>query len=301
MDKVKIYLIARISQDAHEWSNYISDALDSDAFEVFKPHEHNPWNQKHESFPKEVYETDLNAIKNSHLGLCLPEFGNDCSWECGWYSNSKKPLIAFVGNQTKWLKDWMIKGGINYVVTNRPETFEIIKNDPILSNKTIILINNMNELSSVLKNIYKKQYSNKLFGHLLNLRPYSWIDMLLVGFLAKFFVTKELSFNFQDIYFSIGILSMWLFFNSILEIKHNYNYRQKESVVMPLTYILFAIITGAFINPISNIFILFSVAFVLLYLQKNRNKISFRQNHVIKFLKRIVYTLVNSCHEKVFF
>lgn len=160
MKKIRIYLIARISKDAHDWNNKIADSLDQEKIEIFKPHEHNPWNHRHETFAKDVFDTDMDAIKKSHIGLCLPEFGNDCSWECGWYSNSKKPLVVFVDHQTAWLRDWMIKGGINFVVTNNNDTFEKLKNDPILKYKTIILINNMQELTQTLEKIYSQNHQS---------------------------------------------------------------------------------------------------------------------------------------------
>src|SRR3989344_8206615 len=102
LEKIKVYLIARISEDAHRWNRKVASALD-ERFEVFLPQENNPFSQKHESFPKEVFEMDLAAMRASHLGLMLPEYGNDCAFEAGWYSNSNKPLVAFVDTQKEWL------------------------------------------------------------------------------------------------------------------------------------------------------------------------------------------------------
>lgn len=271
MKKIKIYLIARISEDAHSWNNLISGKLSSELFEVFKPHEHNPWNHKHETFSREVFDVDLGAIKKSHIGLCLPEFGKDCSWECGWFSNSKKPLVAFVENQTNWLRDWMIKGGIDYVITNKKSTYEKLIGDPILKCRQIILIDDMDALGVELKNIYEKHYKNKIFGHILNLRPYSWIDMILTGYLAKFSITKELIFEIKDLYWIMGILMLWFFFNAMLEMKHGYKYRQKVSVIFPVVYFLSVLIIGITNQPLSVFFILISSLLVLIYLQKNKN------------------------------
>ncbi|MFA6255348.1 MAG: hypothetical protein WC675_04965 [Patescibacteria group bacterium] len=158
MEKIKIYLIARISKDAHEWNNWVSSFLYTDKIQVFKPHEHNPWNSSHEGFSYQVFEVDLNAIKSSDIGLCLPGFGNDCAWECGWYSNSSKPLVAFVHHQTNWLRDWMIKGGINYVITDNRNTYQKLINDHILHYKKIIFLNDMNELPLAIEKIYFDNY-----------------------------------------------------------------------------------------------------------------------------------------------
>lgn len=160
MDKIKVYLIARISEDAHFWSDKICDSLNSDSFSVFKPKDHNPWNKRHEKFGKEVFDTDLNAMKKSHIGLILPEYGRDCAMESGWYANSEKPIVVFTDSQMEWLRDWMVKGGVDYVITNNPSTFRILKKDPILKYKKLILIKQIRGLNGALQKIYQKHYKN---------------------------------------------------------------------------------------------------------------------------------------------
>lgn len=151
--KIRIYIIARISEGAHPRNKKIASALDS-RFEVFLPQEHNPFNQKHESFTKSVFDTDMAAIKRSHIGLMLPEYGNDCAFEAGWYSNSEKPLVAFVDTQLEWLRDWMVKGGLDCVVTTSKFAFECLNADPILRHKQIILIESLERLSEALAKIH---------------------------------------------------------------------------------------------------------------------------------------------------
>lgn len=158
--KIKIYVIARISKDTHFWTDKICDSLDGD-FNIFKPKDHNPWNKKPELFSKHVFDTDLKAIKNSHIGLMLPEYGNDCSWEAGWYANSEKPVVIFIDAQIKWIKDWMVKGGINYVVTNNAITYKTLKKDPILKHKKIIMIRTIKGLNKILKKVYLNSYGTK--------------------------------------------------------------------------------------------------------------------------------------------
>ncbi|EKE20276.1 MAG: hypothetical protein ACD_8C00028G0001 [uncultured bacterium] len=269
MKKIRIYLIARISKDAHDWNNKITYFFDQEKIEVFKPHEHNPWNDRHETFAKKVFDTDLDAIKKSHIGLCLPEFGNDCSWECGWYSNSRKPLVAFVDNQTAWLRDWMVKGGINFVVTNNRDTFEKLKNDPILKYKTIVLINNMQELTATLEKIHKQTYQNNFMHYFLNARPYSWIDLVMLGYLAKFSITKTLSFSISDSPLLAGLLCLWLFFNFILEKKHAYDYRGSIAFLPAMAPLLIATTIGFLKNPSTILPVLISTILIAIYLQKN--------------------------------
>ena len=160
MKKIKIYVIARISEDAHFWTDKVCNKLD-EKFDIFKPKDHNPWNKRHELFPKRVFDVDLKAMQNSHLGLMLPKYGNDCSWEAGWYFGMNKPVVLFIDTQMKWLKDWMIKGGTSYIVTNNKDTYKILKKDPILKYKKIFLIDAMEELNGVLEEIYHIHYHNK--------------------------------------------------------------------------------------------------------------------------------------------
>ena len=157
MHKIKVYLCARISKDAHAWNEKVSNSL-STPTSVFMPHKHNPWNLKHEDFPKEVYEMDLGAMKESHICLVLPPYGRDCAWEIGWYSNSDKPIIVFTEKETEWLRDWMIKGGITYIVASSPKTFAKLKNDPLLGFKEIFFINNLGQLNDLIIKIYGKHY-----------------------------------------------------------------------------------------------------------------------------------------------
>ena len=89
----------------------------------------------------------------------LPEYGRDCAWEAGFYANSNKPLVVFVDDQLEWLRDWMVKGGIDYVITNNPVTEGILKKDPILKYKEIELIERIEYIGSRLKDIFTKHYS----------------------------------------------------------------------------------------------------------------------------------------------
>lgn len=160
MKKISIYLIARISKDAQPWNNKITDALDESIVSVFKPHEHNPWNLKHEKIPKKVVNMDVKAINESQFGLALPSFGRDCAWECGYYAGIKKPVLIFIEKETEWFRDWMIKGGINYVITNNSKTFALLKKDSILKEKSF-LINEIRELNQIFLTLYKKHYESK--------------------------------------------------------------------------------------------------------------------------------------------
>ncbi len=156
-EKLKIYLSARISQDAHKWNDTICDSLDS-RIEIFKPHENNPYSLDHKQFEMAVYEKDLEAMKESDMGLLLAPYGRDCAWEIGWYSNSEKPVVAYVENETDWLRDWMLKGGLSKVITSNSDTYKILRKDPIVGDKTLF-IESRSKLSDILFEIYKSRDS----------------------------------------------------------------------------------------------------------------------------------------------
>ncbi len=107
-----------------------------------------------------------------------------------------------------------------------------------------------------------------LKNYLLNVRPYSWVDLVLLGYLAKFFVTQNLIFAFSDAYFILGLLSLWFFFNIILEKKHNYKYRGAVFPVPAVAFLVLALGIGFANNPVSLLFVAFSTVFSFLYLQK---------------------------------
>jgi hypothetical protein len=152
MDKVKVYLSARIAKDAHPWNNCVCNALDG-RFEVFKPQDHNPCDVDHRHLPKSVYEMDLRAMQESDLGLLLSPYGRDCAWEVGWYSHSEKPIVLYIEEDTTWLRDWMIKGGVDLVAVCGDSLYERIKDDSIVANK-ICRLESRSQLSDLLSEVY---------------------------------------------------------------------------------------------------------------------------------------------------
>jgi nucleoside 2-deoxyribosyltransferase len=161
MATIKVYLSARISRDAHLWNDTVCKHLKR-PFEVFIPQIHNPWNISHEKFPKAVFEMDLNAMESSHIGLLLPEYGRDCAWEAGWYAKSDKPLVVFTSDQTRWLRDWMVKGGVDFVVTDNLNTLDILKQDPILDRRKVSYIRRIEDIHEEMLKIYEIHKGNHL-------------------------------------------------------------------------------------------------------------------------------------------
>ncbi len=149
---LKIYLSARISEDAHRLNNEVNDLLDG-RIEMFMPQNHNPYNLDHREFPRQVYQTDLNAMIESDMGLLLPPYGRDCAWEVGWYANSDKPLVVYTEDELEWLRDWMVKGGLDWVITPTPNVYEVLADDPIVADKCLLMTSKQ-ALSDTLLDIF---------------------------------------------------------------------------------------------------------------------------------------------------
>ncbi|MFA5992607.1 MAG: nucleoside 2-deoxyribosyltransferase domain-containing protein [Candidatus Pacearchaeota archaeon] len=158
MEKIKVYLSARIAKEAHEWNERVCNSLNY-PISVFMPQKHNPWNLDHEKLPKEVREMDMKAMKEADICLLLPPYGRDCAWEIGWFSNTNKLIVIFVENETEWLRDWMLKGAIDYAITNDSKTWKKLTEDPILKDKEIIYINEIKDLKKVLIKIFNLNFT----------------------------------------------------------------------------------------------------------------------------------------------
>lgn len=108
---------------------------------------------------------------------------------------------------------------------------------------------------------------------ILNLRPYSWVDLILMAFLAKFSVTKFLAFSFGDTILVVEVLFWWFFFNSILEMKKNHSYRAQVPKILPILFLIPTITLAFWKNVVSLIPLFISIVGILLYLKKNEKKI----------------------------
>ena len=107
---------------------------------------------------------------------------------------------------------------------------------------------------------------------LLNLRPYSWVDLILLGYLVNFSATHVLSFSFNDLVFIVETFLWWFFFNSIFEMKKNHSYRAHVPRILPTLFLLSLIILALLVNKTSLVPLVVSVTGIILYLKKNEQK-----------------------------
>ena len=160
----KVYLIARIAPEVHLWNRRVCDQL-SEHVSVFLPQEHNPWNEPHERFPRRVFEVDFAAMQAADVALLLPEYGSDCAFEVGWFFGQGKPVVAFVDSQTRWLRDWMVKGGISRIATVNADTHKLLTEDPFFDANRLCLLNELRSLGRLLQseahNAFPQQSGNR--------------------------------------------------------------------------------------------------------------------------------------------
>lgn len=153
--KIKVYLSASISNALN--NQHICDQFNKDDFLFYLPQKITPKSLNHENFPLDVYQECIEMMESSEMGLLLLDsYGRDCAWEAGWYTcRNDKKLVTFVESSAHFMRDWMIKGGVDVFITTNPRLYEYALNDPILKHKKNIYITNLTDLG---KEIYKLFY-----------------------------------------------------------------------------------------------------------------------------------------------
>lgn len=118
-----IYLCARVSEDAHKINNEIAGLL-SPHFNVFVPHQKEA-ELKQPKDPVEIYNLDIDAMKNADLCFTIAPFGKDCSWEMGHFIGEKKPIFMYVPDMESLpIGEWMISGGITVIISDNVKVIE---------------------------------------------------------------------------------------------------------------------------------------------------------------------------------
>ena len=160
MSILKLYLSASISNSPNNL--HIANLLPKDQFFMHLPQYIVPDQLNHTEFPLHVYQQCIEMMEDSQIGLVmLDAFGRDCAWECGWYSaRPDKCLISYVQSSSLFLRDWMVKGGLDALITTNPRLYETAKSNPILSTKPLYLISQENELPDAIKQAYMNWQKN---------------------------------------------------------------------------------------------------------------------------------------------
>lgn len=100
-------------------------------------------------------------------------------------------------------------------------------------------------------------------------RPYSWIDIIITGFFARFLVHGSLiELNPKDVFMIISVLLLWFSLTLFLETKHKHKFRVKVSYVLPLIIFLLALLIGIKYNFLTLIPIIFFLFLTYLYVLK---------------------------------
>lgn len=152
---LEIYLSASIS-NAHD-NALIASLFPEPEFYVHLPQKIVPDQLSHVEYPLHVYQQCIEMMTSSHMGLVLFDaFGRDCAWECGWYAaHPQKKLVGFVQSASVFLRDWMVKGGLDALVTTNPRLFDVCRQNPLLSQKPLVYIETLAELPGVMGDYWR--------------------------------------------------------------------------------------------------------------------------------------------------
>lgn len=129
---MKIYISASLVN--HLQNKRVADVLEIEGFEVILPQRFCPEHVPHDEYSYAIFKECLDAMKQCDAGLLLLDgYGKDSAWECGWFNGAGKPLIGFAQIRLQIAKDWMVKGGLQGIITTDKEIQSIFEEDPILS------------------------------------------------------------------------------------------------------------------------------------------------------------------------
>ena len=162
---IRLYLMAEMTRETQDWGDYVCGAFDSNRFDIFKPWEFIPSDEpNYENFSRAVFETEEEAIIGADAGLLLAPFDHNAAWACGWFRASGKPVIAFVQKRMEWLSDWLVKGGLNVVVTDNKDTCLDLMEDPVLHHESteIMLVTSVKELPEIVEAVIDWEYDRQV-------------------------------------------------------------------------------------------------------------------------------------------
>lgn len=163
MKILKVYLSGSLIS-ASQIENIISK-FPKDMFDFFLPHTIPVDNIPHNEISKDVFDLCLKKMEESDIGIInLDSYSKDSSWEAGWYHAHKKPLIGYVCASLTFLKDWMVKGGLDGILIDNEVLVDVIVSDPILKHRkeNIKIFNRNNIYIQVLEIIENDKKFNEI-------------------------------------------------------------------------------------------------------------------------------------------
>jgi nucleoside 2-deoxyribosyltransferase len=167
---MKVYISSPVSYYQKDWNQNVTNILRNSGITVHLPQEITVVGQKHKNFEKHVYDKCIEWMDDSDLGILLLPYGRDCAYEIGYYRGLNKPTVMFVEKLNKVnlerLRDWMIKGSIDYIICISHKQKSILQNDPIISSKPIYQIDSFDEFPETIKSIisYSKNKDTHFIG-----------------------------------------------------------------------------------------------------------------------------------------
>jgi len=149
---LKVYISGSVINAA--MNSKVAARFEKAGCEVFLPQTIVPGKQSHEQFSRRVYETCLREMERSDIGLLMLDcYGRDSSWEAGWYEAKGKPFLGWIESSFRFLQDFMIKGGLDGILTPNTYVQEVLQSDPILDAGSVFVVNSTKALRKVLRQI----------------------------------------------------------------------------------------------------------------------------------------------------
>jgi nucleoside 2-deoxyribosyltransferase len=141
---MSIYLSSPVSYYQRSVNTRIASSLAHVGINVSLPQDISPQKYSHKDFELYVYEKCLEMIRKSSAVLLVYPYGRDCAWEVGYYEALGLPQFAYLPNHSKEcisrLRDWMIKGSLDVIFVTDHKMYNVINQDPILSECNIQLV-----------------------------------------------------------------------------------------------------------------------------------------------------------------
>ena len=173
-----IYVISNINPSRHSYIDEVCSHF-GDGFRIFKPHTDNKYNADNSKIEYGAFFTDKVEMNKADVSLVLmPLFGRDCSSEIGYSHGIGNCVIAYANRmeteqERDWLNDWMVKGFLDYIITDNQQAFQLLGSNPLLRQKeqsTQITINHKIKSLGELPEIVQKLLAEKINSQNLLMR-----------------------------------------------------------------------------------------------------------------------------------